>query len=50
MLVVEDDRDVRESLVAVLEDAGYEVLSAGDGRAALELLRTAPLPSIILLD
>jgi CheY-like chemotaxis protein len=50
VLVVEDDRDVRESLVAVLEDAGYEVLSAGDGRAALELLRTAPLPSIILLD
>ncbi len=50
MLVVEDDRDVRESLVAVLEDAGYQVLSAGDGRAALELLRAGSRPSVILLD
>jgi CheY-like chemotaxis protein len=50
VLVVEDDREVRESLVAVLEDAGYSVLSASDGRAALELLRAGPLPSLILLD
>ena len=50
VLVVEDDRDVRESLVAVLEDAGYKVISASDGRAALTLLRAGPLPSVILLD
>lgn len=50
VLVVEDDRDVRESLVAVLEDAGYKVISASDGRAALALLRAGPLPSVILLD
>jgi CheY-like chemotaxis protein len=50
VLVVEDDRDVRESLVAVLEDAGYPVISAADGRAALDLLRAGPRPSVILLD
>jgi len=50
VLVVEDDRDVRESLVAVLEDAGYRVMSAADGRVALEVLRAGPLPAVILLD
>jgi len=50
VLVVEDDRDVRESLVAVLEDAGYRVMSAADGRAALDLLRAGPRPAVILLD
>jgi len=50
VLVVEDDRDVRESLVAVLEDAGYQEMSAGDGSVALEVLRAGPRPSVILLD
>jgi CheY-like chemotaxis protein len=51
ILVVEDDRDIRESLVEVLEDAGYRVSSAGDGRQALEVLEAAPeRPALILLD
>jgi CheY-like chemotaxis protein len=51
ILVVEDDRDIRESVVEVLEDEGHVVTSAGDGREALELLqRASPLPDLILLD
>jgi two-component system, chemotaxis family, chemotaxis protein CheY len=52
LLVVEDDRDVRETLVRILDDAGYDVVGAADGREALTALenRTTDLPALILLD
>jgi CheY-like chemotaxis protein len=51
LLVVEDDRDIRESLVEVLEDEGYRVSSAGDGQHALDVLEAASeKPALILLD
>ena len=37
VLVVEDQDEVRHLTVAVLEDCGYRVLSAGNGQAALEV-------------
>jgi CheY-like chemotaxis protein len=39
VLVAEDDGAVRDVMVEALRDAGYDVLSAGDGDAALELAR-----------
>jgi CheY-like chemotaxis protein len=51
VLVVEDDRDIRESVVEVLQDAGYTVSAAADGRQALDLMAAAsPLPDVVLLD
>jgi CheY-like chemotaxis protein len=51
ILVVEDDSDIRESVVEVLEDEGYRVLSAADGRQALSVLTSLPeAPALILLD
>jgi CheY-like chemotaxis protein len=51
LLVVEDDRDVRETLVRILGDAGYEVVGAADGREALSALEHRPdPPALILLD
>jgi CheY-like chemotaxis protein len=51
VLVVEDDIDIRETTVEALTDHGYDVLSAGNGREALETLRrSAVLPCVILLD
>ncbi len=51
VLVVEDDRDIRESLVEVLEDHGFSVAQAGDGREALEVLGgDSPKPDLIVLD
>ncbi|HET9620729.1 MAG TPA: response regulator [Kofleriaceae bacterium] len=51
VLVVDDDRDIRDSLVDLLEDLGYAALSASNGLDALEILRTRrELPSMILLD
>ncbi len=49
MLVVDDERDIREAVAEVLKDEGYEVLDAHDGAEALEQLR-AHHPSVILLD
>jgi DNA-binding NtrC family response regulator len=54
VLVVEDDEDVRDTLEMVLEIAGYAVLTAAEGSAALEILRANPdeigvvLPDILL--
>jgi CheY-like chemotaxis protein len=51
LLVVDDDADLREALQDVLHDAGYEVLTAANGRQALEVLARAPrAPSMVLLD
>ena len=52
LLVVEDDRDVRETLVRILGDAGYQVIGAADGREALLALdnRSGEPPALILLD
>jgi two-component system response regulator MprA len=50
ILVVEDDRDIRDSVVEVLEAAGYEVSAASDGRQALRVLDAGPRPDVILLD
>lgn len=49
ILLVEDDRDVRDSMVEALEEAGYTVLGAEDGLEALRLLQRH-LPRVILLD
>src|ERR671922_368969 len=49
ILVVDDDRDLRELLGAVLTAAGYDVLMAENGAAALSVLRTV-LPDLIILD
>jgi CheY-like chemotaxis protein len=53
VLVIDDDRDVRENLAYALELEGYEVQKTENGRLALEMLRKMPaesLPGCILLD
>ncbi|MBX3214047.1 MAG: response regulator [Labilithrix sp.] len=49
VLVVEDDRDIRETIVEILENAGYAVKTAGDGDAAIAQMRRAR-PAVVLLD
>jgi CheY-like chemotaxis protein len=49
-LVVDDEPDIRESLRDVLEDEGYRVHLASNGREALERLGTLPRPCAIILD
>ena len=50
VLVIEDEEIVRESLGLVLEQAGYEVSFAENGRDALDGLYAQSLPDIIVLD
>jgi CheY-like chemotaxis protein len=49
ILIVDDEFGVVDALSAVLEDAGYRVLTAHNGRMALERL-TEGLPDLVLLD
>lgn len=49
ILVVEDDRDVRELAIAVLEAAGHRVLEAASGDDAYRLLLAHPDLRIDLL-
>ena len=50
ILIVDDDIDVRKSLSDFLEDEGYAVAAASNGRIALDLLRGGVRPAVILLD
>jgi len=51
ILVVEDEDLIREMLVIALEEEGFEVITAIDGRTALTLLQSAePLPREFMFD
>jgi CRP-like cAMP-binding protein/AmiR/NasT family two-component response regulator len=49
ILVIEDNDDIRESVVEILGMANYEVLEASNGKAGIELA-TKHLPDLILCD
>ena len=49
ILLVEDEEPLREVTRRILDAAGYEVLVAGDGASALELMRDAARPIDLLL-
>ena len=49
VLVVDDDPKIVELVRAYLQRAGYEVITAGDGEVALQVVERTP-PSLIVLD
>jgi CheY-like chemotaxis protein len=50
ILVVDDDRDIRETLAEILLHEGYRVELAENGARALELIQRGPRPALVLLD
>jgi two-component system chemotaxis response regulator CheY len=50
ILIVEDDRDIRDVLAEILAEEGYQVLVAEDGADGLRRLSEGPQPDLILLD
>ena len=50
ILVVDDERAVRESLRRALELEGYEIELAGDGNEALSRLESSEEPDAMILD
>lgn len=49
ILIVEDDQSTRLITKKYLEEGGYEVLKAGDGREAIDIIAQT-MPDLILLD
>ncbi len=49
VLVVDDEEDVRQFLVAALTEAGFDVVTAADGYEALAKVKEQP-PDLISLD
>jgi CheY-like chemotaxis protein len=51
VLIVEDDEDIRDSLMDFLQDHGYQTTGAANGQEALSKLGTADFrPCAIILD
>ncbi len=49
ILIVDDEAAIRSSLEGILQDEGYRVRQAADGRSALECVRVNR-PDVVLLD
>ena len=49
ILIVEDERDIRELIAYNLERAGHEAVHAGSAEEAVESIREA-LPDLIVID
>ena len=49
ILIVDDERDIRELVAGVLEDEGYDCRTAGDSESALAAIDQRR-PSLVLLD
>jgi CheY-like chemotaxis protein len=51
VLVVDDDADIRDTIVDLLQDHGYRAIPAQNGANALEVLQSVDQPPcLILLD
>jgi CheY-like chemotaxis protein len=50
VFLVDDDEALLDALAGLLESEGYEVVTARNGKEALEKLSTMTAPGVILLD
>lgn len=50
ILVVDDEPGIRDAIGTVLEDEGYSVTTAGDGRVALQAMHDGLRPCLAILD
>ncbi|MDP9078243.1 MAG: response regulator [Bacteroidota bacterium] len=48
ILVIEDDKDIRDTIVYILEEEGYDVVSSGDSKILKKV--TEHNPGLILMD
>ena len=49
ILLADDNAPSRELMREILEECGYDLAEAANGREALDLIRKSP-PDIVLLD
>ena len=50
ILIVDDEKDLLDTLAFNFEQEGFRTATAGSGRAAMERLKRDPLPDLVLLD
>jgi CheY-like chemotaxis protein len=50
IMVIDDDSAIRSAISELLDDAGYQVIEAADGREGLTHLSKGVLPHLIVLD
>jgi two-component system, sensor histidine kinase and response regulator len=50
VLIVDDERDIRDSLRDAFEDVGYKVEVAANGAEALAKLNEIGAPAVVILD
>lgn len=50
ILLVDDEKELRNCIAELLEDEGYKVVQAENGLVALERLKNMNLPCMIMLD
>ena len=50
VLIVDDEREIRESLEELFQDEGYSVVTAANGAEALQRLRDGEPPCVMILD
>ncbi|MDE6339236.1 MAG: response regulator, partial [Muribaculaceae bacterium] len=48
ILIVDDDRAIRQSLSMILKRKGYETISADNPDDAIDIIRNTPLQLIIM--
>jgi DNA-binding response OmpR family regulator len=48
ILVIEDEKDIRNLILRILELEGYRALEAGDGKTGLEIIKKGPVDMVIL--
>ena len=49
ILIVEDEKILRETLAYNLTNQGFDLITSGNGNEALEIMRTDP-PDLMILD
>ena len=49
ILIVDDEKNIVSSLQEILNDEGYDIVTAEDGLDALEIVQSEP-PDLVLLD
>ena len=50
ILVVDDEREIRDLIRRLMERAGYQTMEAESAEAALRILQESPRPQVMLTD
>jgi DNA-binding response OmpR family regulator len=50
VLIIDDEEPIRDAVRFILDEAGFAVVEAPDGREGLALLRASDEPRVVLLD